>query len=169
MHAHHLYTLHEHGAWATRRLFEALGSAPEEAWSAPRDVPFRSLHGTFAHLLSAEWVWRLRARDGVSPPRMLELNDVPTPSAWRARWEEESAALLEFVGGLSEQELERSVRYSTTSGARHETPLWQILHHLALHGMQHRAEAAVVLTSFGASPGDLDLIVFLREREDSGG
>ena len=39
------------------------------------------------------------------------------------------------------------------------------LAHLANHGTQHRSEAAMLLTSYGYSPDDLDLIVFLREME----
>ena len=44
-------------------------------------------------------------------------------------------------------------------------PIWQVLSHVANHGTQHRSEAAEMLTAIGRSPGELDLIFYLIEKQ----
>ena len=39
-------------------------------------------------------------------------------------------------------------------------PRWRILSHVVLHGMQHSAEIAELLTLKGQSPGDIDFIFY---------
>lgn len=39
--------------------------------------------------------------------------------------------------------------------------LWQVIAHLSYHGMQHRSEAAILLTHFGHSPGGIDMVFWL--------
>ena len=39
-------------------------------------------------------------------------------------------------------------------------PLWQCLAHVVNHGTQHRSEAAMMLTHWGQSPGELDLFYY---------
>lgn len=82
--------------------------------------------------------------------------------ALRERLAAEDRAWRAFVAGLADADLDRAVRYTNTSGTPFETPLWQIALHVVNHGTQFRAEAAVLLTRYGASPGDLDLIAYLR-------
>ncbi|HYU21327.1 MAG TPA: DinB family protein [Chloroflexota bacterium] len=50
------------------------------------------------------------------------------------------------------------------NGAEFRLPLWQMMLHVANHGTQHRSEVAALLTGFGQSPGDLDLLVYLWDR-----
>jgi len=48
-------------------------------------------------------------------------------------------------------------------GITFETVLWQALSHVVNHGTQTRSEEAVILTSYGHSPTDLDFTVYLRQ------
>lgn len=68
-----------------------------------------------------------------------------------------------FLGGLDKDDLQQVVTYRTTSGKEMANVLGHVLHHVVLHGMQHRAELAAMLTEFGYSPGDIDFIVYLRD------
>jgi uncharacterized damage-inducible protein DinB len=65
-----------------------------------------------------------------------------------------------FVVGLNEQALRNAIHYQNTKGKLFTQPLWQLMLHQANHATQHRSEAAVLLTGFGHSPGDLDLYLY---------
>ena len=68
-----------------------------------------------------------------------------------------------YLAGLSEEDLQRRVRYRTVRGVEYEHLLAEILTHVVNHGTQTRAEAGIALTAYGQSPGDLDLILYIRE------
>jgi uncharacterized damage-inducible protein DinB len=88
---------------------------------------------------------------------------LPTFQALQERWEREAQALQDFLTALTDDDLNRTIRYKTTTGNAMANVLWHLMAHVVNHGTQHRSEAAMLLTGYGYSPGDLDLIVFLRE------
>ena len=63
-----------------------------------------------------------------------------------------------FLAGLADDELARSVQLTDRQGTTHSFAIWHMLMHLILHSMQHRSEAAAILTKVGQSPGDLDFL-----------
>lgn len=147
--------------WANARVLDQAALVPAANYTAPAPVPHGSLRGTLVHALAAEVVWRQRGL-GNSPTSLLNEADLPTFAALVARWAQEAQALQQFIAGLSDADLSRTIDYRTTTGAPKSNVLWHLLAHLVNHGTQHRAEAAMLLTGYGCSPGDLDLIVFLR-------
>jgi uncharacterized damage-inducible protein DinB len=106
----------------------------------------------------------MRFAEGVSPTALLVEDDFPTVEALSSRWQREEEAMRAFLATLKDDGLNRVVRYHSTKGKSFESTLWHLLVHVVNHGTQHRSEAAMMLTDFGASPGDLDMIFFFREQ-----
>ena len=156
--------LFDYSAWANRRILDAAEGLSQEQFTAPAGLDYGSLRGTLVHILSAETTWRKRCQEGISPSSPLVEDAFPTLAVLRERWSEAERAMAAFLASLTDEDLQRTIHYRTTKGVPYENPLWQLLLHVVNHGTQHRAEAAITLTQHGCSPGDVDLIVFLRER-----
>ncbi|MCH8009677.1 MAG: hypothetical protein IIC91_12530 [Chloroflexi bacterium] len=72
--------------------------------------------------------------------------------------------MIRFVAALTEDDLAGVLSYTDTRGNAYDRPLWQPLVHLVNHGTHHRAECAMLLTSLGLAPRQLDYIFFELER-----
>jgi uncharacterized damage-inducible protein DinB len=158
-----LVTLFDYNYWANALVLDAAAKVSPDQFIAPAGLSHGSLRGALVHILAAEIVWRLRCQEGISPAALPGEEDFPTLELLRQRWANEEQAMRGFLAGLSDGDLAGTVRYTTTKGLPQENVLWQPLMHVVNHGTQFRAEAAVALSHYGRSPGDLDLIYFLRQ------
>src|SRR5262245_5889349 len=157
-----IHVLYEYNRWANARILGAASQISEVQFLAPGAFGHGGLRGTLAHTLFAEWIWRLRWQ-GSAPQALWEPEDFPSFKSLKTRWLEEEIKLMEFVDGLTEEQLATEFDYISTEGGAHRRVLWEAMAHLVNHGTQHRTEAAAMLTAMGRSPGDIDLIVFLNE------
>lgn len=154
--------LYQYNNWANKRILDAAANLTVEQFLAPSPFPQGGMRGTLTHALFAEWIWRTRWL-GESPSRRIKAEDFPTFDSLRTRWMEEEKALNAFVMSLTDEQLNASFQYKTTDGQARESILWHAMAHVVNHGTQHRSEAAAMLTDFDHSPGDIDMILFLRE------
>ena len=154
--------LYKYNQWTNKKILDAVAKVTPEQFLAPASFPHGGLRSTLVHALFAEWIWRNRW-EGTSPTVRLKPDDFPTFEALHARWAEEEKLLMAFVENVTEEKLNSKFSYKATDGTPHERILWQAMVHLVNHGTQHKTEAAAMLTDFGQSPGDIDMILYLIE------
>ena len=156
--------LYKYNQWSNKKILDAASHVTAEQFLAPASFPHGGLRGTLVHALFAEWIWHQRW-EGTSPTVRLKPEDFPSFASLRTRWIEEGKLLMAFVDGLTDERLNSKFSYTSTEGIPHERILWQAMAHLVNHGTQHKTEAAAMLTDFGQSPGDIDLILYLIENQ----
>jgi uncharacterized damage-inducible protein DinB len=163
MNANHIRILFDYNYWAGARIMRAALQVTPGQFSAKNTSSYGSLRGTLIHCLSAEITWRKRLQ-GEQPSTPLAEGDFPDPQALEAAWVIEEARMRAYLAGLKDADLETSFEYKNSKGVAFHNILWGLLTHIVNHGTQHRAEAAAMLTDFDHSPGDIDLILYLREK-----
>ncbi len=171
MTAEHYRLLFEYNTWANGRVLEQAATVAEaDYFAAAAGLSFGSLHATLVHTLVGEIVWLARWHGGKPPEALqdarradeLSRTEIPTLAKLQESWGIEQAKQASFFASLTDERVEATLSYEDQYGTPNQQPLWQLMAHLLNHGTQFRAEAAVRLTQLGQSPGDLDLIVWLR-------
>lgn len=138
-------------AWANARVFAAIKQLPQESNQ-------RAL-GLLAHIANGLRIWHDRIEQlgtAADPWRELTLEECGE----ELRLQHERVAT---VIRTQRKSLRQLVSYRTSGGERYETPLLDILQHLAFHSHYHRGQVNVALREAGGTPVNVDYITFVRE------
>ncbi|MEI7768645.1 MAG: DinB family protein [Chloroflexales bacterium] len=145
----HIQTLFAYHWDTTDRLIAGAGKLGAEEQDA--------LQAIFMHLLSVDYAWRTALETG-RQPAPLAAADFPTLEAIGAGFAAERRAWGALLDGLSDEEIAATALLTRANGQPSPLPRWRVLHQVLLHGMQHHAELAQLLTAQGQSPGNIDFI-----------
>lgn len=156
----HYLTLFGYNFEANARLVQAATKVDVESYTTQDGYSHGSLHGLLFHILRTEHVWRVILQTGQGPNPPLAMEDFPDLPSLESRWQLEQTAMLTYINSLSDADLDAAMEVTDWRGMVHSMPRWFILQHVTLHGMQHRSEAAVLLTRYGQSPGNMDFIFY---------
>ena len=153
--------LYAYNEWCNKRILDAAAKLSAEQLAAPNDFGWNSIFGTLVHILDAEYYWRVFLQESQETD-WIEASDFEDIAALRARWELEHRALEAYIASLSDADIASAFHFDV-EGKAGQRPLWHFLQHVLNHSAQHRSECAALLTGFGHSPGDMDLLVFLDQ------
>ena len=154
-----LRELFEHNWWANRRVVATAAGLPSDAWQDGDTVAGVGLRATLVHTYRAEVIWRLRltAQDPTEA-RKIAPEQFETVDNLANAWAEEEETWRNWLEGLSPEGFEAI--YEPPAPYKPK-PIRPYLLHVVLHGAQHRAEAALLLTEAGHSPGELDFLEYM--------
>lgn len=126
----------------------------------------QSLRDILCHIMFAERIW-LNRMQGITMP-MEEMKKIFAPASYPdiekllKDWFDLELEMRSFMGKFTELTYNEEFSYQRSDGSSLTDRYGDIFTQLVLHGMQHRAECALILTSLGHSPGNLDYITYLR-------
>ena len=156
--------LANYNQWANRRLFDAVGALSESQYKADEGAFFGSLHGTLNHLLVGDRIWLSRFSGRGTAPARLDAIIAEDFAGLRREREATDAASVEYVAGLTEDDLANEVTYTPViNPTTVRQPLAPALLHAFNHQTHHRGQAHALLTRLTGDAPSLDLIYYQRQ------
>jgi uncharacterized damage-inducible protein DinB len=158
-----LAALYDYGYWANQKLFQVMAQLTPEEFTRSVAGSYGSVRNTMVHALSAEWGWLDRCGGPERGPR-LDPADYPTGESLLKTWHKVEAYLREFLSGLKDADLARSVEYSVGGAEPRSLPVGALLQHAVVHGVHHRGQVALLLRVLGYAPGNFDLLFYYADK-----
>jgi uncharacterized damage-inducible protein DinB len=93
-----LQFLYTYNYWARDRILENVAKLSPEQFDQLNNYGHGSIRNTLVHILSAEWLWRVRCQEHISPDHFLASPDFPTPHSIAQAWTQEQEKLESHLG-----------------------------------------------------------------------
>lgn len=160
----HFQMMASYNAWCNERLYDAAARLSDADYRADLGAFFKSVHGTFNHILVGDRVWLSRfTGTGPVPTALDEILYDDFDSLWIAR-RKEDARIVGFAESLDADKLATVMQYRALSQPVDVTfPMLPALHHFFNHQTHHRGQATALLTRLGVTVPSLDLVYFNLE------
>lgn len=156
---HDMRQLFDYLYWANGRILDAAGTLSDEEFLTITSETIRDLRITLVHQLDVEWSWRLKLQGRLAEDTAdLQPQDFPDLQSVRTRWQQDETEMRDWLSILTDEDM---ATVPETGDDRDVFPLWHFLVHVQMHSAQSRADAATILTSQNASPGEYDFLDFL--------
>lgn len=157
---HYIRSVFGYHFWANGQLLKKAENLSETDYFEDLSVGHGSLHSTFFHMLRVEKVWIELAQNGKLNEPSIEIESFASLESIQKSWTAVEKKYLQYLDRTAEEEYAAVVNVTDQNGIVTPIQRWRMLQQVLFHGAQHRAEAALILTHLGQSPGDLDFIFY---------
>lgn len=157
-HVTYFQTLARYNHWMNQKLLSICAGMTDAERRQNRGAPFRSLHGTFNHLLVTDrlWLGRFKAQPFSVPSLDHELcSDFAELERERENIDQE---IFDWVATLSDDTLQTNLTFTSFSHPTERTlPLWFCVLHFFNHQTHHRGQITAMIEQAGYDCGVTDL------------
>ena len=155
-------TMARYNAWQNRSLMAAADGLTDEARKLDRGAFFKSIHGTFNHILWADETWLSRLI-GSEKPAVGGRDSAVYFEGWAqfcARRRMRDQAILDWAETVTADWLRGTlIWYSGAAGREMGRPRGFVMAHFFNHQTHHRGQIHAMLTAAGARSDDTDLLL----------
>ena len=155
--------LFDYTVWANHKLMRVAATLAVDDYKRDLRSSHGGVRGTLVHTMGAEWVWLERWK-GLSPTRLFDEGEFPDIVTLSERWSVIEQHRASWLESLKPDAMQESLRYRNLQGQEFETPLWQMVQHVANHSTYHRGQVVTMLRQLGAKAVSTDMIAWDRER-----
>lgn len=135
--------------WGRDRLLAAARPLEDSALDRPFDMGPGSIRQTLHHLWAAEKIW-LERWLGVPKPPFDQMTPGLPLDELAGRWRDTGQQRNTLLFDTGEPGLARMVPFTTLAGESFIFPLGEIMLHVVMHGVHHRAQITNMLRRVGA-------------------
>ena len=148
------------------RLYAAAGRLSDEERRRDRGAFWRSIHGTFNHLLWADRMWMSRFEPEKWQKPVVDQKDSASLIADFAELtnarEHADTMIVDWAGRVTETWLGDDLTWlSGSTGTEMRMPASFLVTHFFNHQTHHRGQAHALITAAGERTGDTDLFLVL--------
>ncbi len=159
-----LTSLFQHKAWSNQRLIEALRAAPGDVDRRQ----FAVVLFTFEHTSIVDRIFKAHLSGQQHDFPSVVSGRLPDLDALSATMAETDQWYLDYVGGVSQDELNTPVAFTFLDGDEGLMTKAEMLAHIISHGAAHRGQVGKMLEALSIA-GPADMVTTLVSRRRAGG
>lgn len=151
-----------YGDWASRRVIAAAAGLTDAQLDRKFEMGLGTLRRTLMHIYDAE-TWWVENWKGTPESHFQRLPDSTALAALQGLYDSVIERRDAFISALDETGLNRVVACEPGPGVKLRFRIGESLMQLGFHGTHHRAQASNMLRRLGATPPELDYVLYFRE------
>ena len=163
----YVHRMAAYNRWQNASLTAAASLLDEQARRMDRGSFFRSIHGTFCHLLWGDQVWMHRFAGTPKPEKASIKESVDLVSDWSVFVHRRGAfdnEIVRWARQVKGHDLAGDLQWWSGALQREVSrPMALLLMHFFNHQTHHRGQLHAMLTAAGAVPEDTDLFVMSED------